>query len=171
MGWCSADPLTCILEVHGSNIGLNTGYCDYVLRRMPHRIKDLYRTFSTTDHLSSTVVSGYSRETGFSIEQPQLTVPFNFYEHVLKHFDYEYMHLCKSQQLHEYCTDVGYVTYSYRLLKCSSSRASSIVILAIKGRFTHTMPFPCRDPAILRQRRTQAGRPHAVSGRPMLIHT
>jgi hypothetical protein len=33
------------------------------------------------------------------------------------------------------------------------------------------MPFPCRDPAILRQCQTQAGRPYAVSGRPMLIHT
>jgi hypothetical protein len=30
------------------------------------------------------------------------------------------------------------------------------------------MPFPCRDPAILR---TRAGRQHAVSGRPILIHT
>jgi hypothetical protein len=44
------------------------------------------------------------------------------------------------------------------------------------------MPFPCRSPAatlprlchypaILLQRRTRAGRPHSVSGRPMLIHT
>jgi hypothetical protein len=30
------------------------------------------------------------------------------------------------------------------------------------------MPLPCRDPAILRM---WAGRPHAVSVRPMLIHT
>jgi hypothetical protein len=52
----------------------------------------------------------------------------------------------------------------------------------VKGRFTHTMPFPCLSPAAtlsqpyhypatLRQCRNRAGCPHAVSGRPMLIHT
>jgi hypothetical protein len=34
-----------------------------------------------------------------------------------------------------------------------------------------TLSLPCHCPAILRQCRTRAGRPHAVSGRTMLIHT
>jgi hypothetical protein len=62
---------------------------------MPHPIKDLYRAFSITQRLSSTAVSGYSQESGFSNEQPQLAVSVTFYEHLLKHFDSEYMHLCK----------------------------------------------------------------------------
>jgi hypothetical protein len=33
------------------------------------------------------------------------------------------------------------------------------------------LPRPCHEPAILRQCRTWGGRPHAVSGRQMLIHT
>jgi hypothetical protein len=33
-----------------------------------------------------------------------------------------------------------------------------------------TLPRPCHCPAILRQCRTRAGLPRAVSGRPMLIH-
>jgi hypothetical protein len=32
------------------------------------------------------------------------------------------------------------------------------------------MPSPCHFPAIFRECRTRAGRPHAVSGRPMPIH-
>jgi hypothetical protein len=39
--------------------------------------------------------------------------------------------------------------------------------------YTHhavPMPWPCHYPAILRTCRKRAGRPHAVSGRPMLIH-
>jgi hypothetical protein len=34
-----------------------------------------------------------------------------------------------------------------------------------------TLPRPCHFPAISRQCRTHAGRPHVVSGRPILIHT
>jgi hypothetical protein len=33
------------------------------------------------------------------------------------------------------------------------------------------VPRPCHYPPILRQCRTLAGRPHAVSGRPIIIHT
>jgi hypothetical protein len=36
---------------------------------------------------------------------------------------------------------------------------------------TATLPPSCHYPAVLRQCRTRAGRPHAVSGRPMLIQT
>jgi hypothetical protein len=34
-----------------------------------------------------------------------------------------------------------------------------------------TLLRPCHCPAILRQCRTRAGRPHSISGRPTLIHT
>jgi hypothetical protein len=78
----------------------------------------------------------------------------------------------------------GYLTLLFETFFSNGERGWEGLVATAhpKGRFTHTMPFPycahavslsrpCHYLAILRQCRTRAGRPHAVSERPMLIHT
>jgi hypothetical protein len=58
--------------------------------------------------------------------------------------------------------------YTLNLYRCKIKFCATVVLRLIHTYHAVPLPLLCHDPAIFR---TQAGRPHAVSGRPMVIHT